>query len=47
MAAAEAFARARDCADVTLNLWEANESAAAFYRAQCFATQRRTLEKKI
>lgn len=43
--AALAFARAHDCYNVTLNVWELNTSAKAFYQKMGLVPLRTTMEK--
>ena len=43
--AALAFARAHDCYNVTLNVWELNTSAKAFYKKMGLVPLRTTMEK--
>lgn len=45
MEAAEEFARETGCYNITLNVWEFNENAKAFYEHLGYGTQRREMEK--
>jgi ribosomal protein S18 acetylase RimI-like enzyme len=47
MAAAEGWARERGIDEIQLNVWEFNAGASAFYRELGYATERRTMRKKI
>ncbi len=40
-----AFARRQGCYDVTLNVWEGNDDAIAFYRRLGFGVRKTTMEK--
>ena len=39
-----AYAREIGCTEVTLNVWEGNDSALAFYRRMGFAVRKTTME---
>ena len=47
MDAAEEYARKIGCHNLTLNVWEFNESARAFYDKLGYSTQRRYMEKVL
>lgn len=42
-----AFAREIGCYNVTLNVWEGNDSARAFYEEMGFAVQKTVMEKRL
>ena len=41
------FAREKGCYDITLNVWEGNDSAMAFYRRNGFTVRKTMLEKLL
>ena len=45
--AAEKFAKEQQCGSITLNVWNFNEGAMAFYEKNGMSIQRYTLEKNI
>lgn len=42
-----AYAKEQGCASVTLNVWEGNDKARAFYEKMGFGIQKTVMEKKI